>query len=67
VTDAGERTIVDAVYGLYIGMARIRIDRINHAAEGARVVELWAADHFLFLSNEADVLRELRAFLGTLR
>lgn len=67
VTDAAERTIVDAVYGLYIGMARIRIDRINHAAGGARVVELWGADHFVFLSNEADVLRELRSFLGTLR
>jgi len=66
VTDAAERTIVDAVYGLYIGMARIRIDRINHAAGGARVVELWGADHFVFLSNEADVIRELRSFLGTL-
>ncbi len=66
VTDAAERTIVDAVYGLYIGMARIRIDRINRAAGGARVVELWGADHFVFLSNEADVLRELHAFLSTL-
>jgi hypothetical protein len=47
-------------------MARIRIDRINRAAGGARVVELWGADHFVFLSNEADVLRELHAFLSTL-
>jgi len=30
------------------------------------VVELWGADHFVFLSNEVDVLRELRAFLATL-
>ncbi len=67
VTDAAERTIVEAVYGQYIGMARIRIDRINRATGGARVVELWGADHFVFLSNEADVLRELRAFLATLR
>jgi non-heme chloroperoxidase len=67
VTDAAERAIVDAVYGLYIGMARIRIERINRAAGGARVVELWGADHFVFLSNEADVLRELRLFLETLR
>jgi non-heme chloroperoxidase len=65
VTDAGERTIVEAVYGQYIGMARIRIDRINRAAGGARVVELWGADHFVFLSNEAEVLREMRAFLAT--
>jgi non-heme chloroperoxidase len=66
VPDAAARTIVDAVYGLYIGMARIRIERINRAAGGARVIELWGADHFVFLSNEADVLRELRAFLSTL-
>lgn len=66
VTDASQRTIVDAVYGLYIGMARIRIDRINRAAGGARVVELWGAHHFVFLSNEGDVLREMRAFLATL-
>jgi non-heme chloroperoxidase len=67
VKDAAERNIVEAVYGQYIGMARIRIDRINRAAGGARVVQLWGADHFVFLSNEADVLRELRAFLATLR
>ena len=66
LTDASQRTIVDAVYGLYIGMARIRIDRISHAAGGARVVELWGAHHFVFLSNEGDVLREVRAFLATL-
>lgn len=67
VTGAAERTIVEAVYGQYIGMARIRIDRINHARAGAHVVELWGADHFVFLSNEADVLREMRAFLARLR
>jgi pimeloyl-ACP methyl ester carboxylesterase len=67
VTDAAEPTIVEAVYGQYIGMARIRIDRMKRAAGGARVVELWGADHFVFLSNEADVLRELRAFLATRR
>ena len=33
----------------------------------AHVVEYWGANHFVFLSNEADVLRELRAFLPTLR
>jgi pimeloyl-ACP methyl ester carboxylesterase len=66
VSDAAQRTIVEAVYGLYIGMARIRIDRISRASGGARVVDLWGADHFVFLSNEGDVLRELRAFLGAL-
>ena len=66
VTGAAERATVEAVCGTYIGMARIRIERINRAAGGARVVELWGADHFVFLSNEADVLREMRAFLEAL-
>ncbi len=41
VTNAGQRTVVDAVYGLYIGMTRIRIERVKRAAGGARVVDLW--------------------------
>jgi non-heme chloroperoxidase len=67
VTDTSQRTIVEAVYGTYVGMTRNRIKRIDRAMSGARVVDLWGADHFVFLSNEADVLRELRAFLATLR
>lgn len=30
------------------------------------MVDLPQADHYLFLSNEADVLREMRVFLATL-
>ncbi len=63
VTDEGERIIVGAVYGMYVGMTRHRIDRMNRAAGGGRVVELWGADHFVFLSNPDDVLREMRIFL----
>lgn len=33
----------------------------------ARVVILPHANHYVFMSNEADVLREMRAFLGKLR
>ena len=32
----------------------------------ARVVRLPHANHYVFLSNEADVLREVNAFLGGL-
>jgi len=32
----------------------------------ARVVRLADADHVVFMSNEADVLREMRAFFGQL-
>jgi non-heme chloroperoxidase len=67
VTDEGERTIVEAVYGMYVGMTRHRIDRINRAAGGARVVELWGGDHYVFLSNPDDVLREIRVFSASFR
>jgi len=50
-----------------VGMTKHRIDRINRAAGGARVVELWGADHYVFLSNPDDVLREMRAYLADLR
>ena len=33
---------------------------------GARVVRLAHANHYVFRSNEADVLREMNAFLGSL-
>jgi pimeloyl-ACP methyl ester carboxylesterase len=33
---------------------------------GARVVRLPNADHFVFNSNEADVIREMDAFLAKL-
>ena len=32
----------------------------------ARVIRLPHADHYVFLSNESDVLREMRTFLGSL-
>ena len=34
---------------------------------GSRVVRLSNATHFVFISNEADVVREINAFVGRLR
>jgi non-heme chloroperoxidase len=67
ITDPEERIVIEAVFGTYVGMTKNRIKRINSAAGGAHVVELWGAAHLVFLSNEADVLREMRAFLAGLR
>ena len=63
ITDPAERTIVYAVFGSNVGMIRKRIKRIEDAAGSAQVVELWGANHFVFLSNEADVLRGMRLFI----
>ena len=63
ITDPAERMVVYAVFGSNVGMIRKRIKRIETAAGGARVVELWGANHLVFLSNEADVLNEMRLFV----
>jgi hypothetical protein len=47
-------------------MIKNRIKRIERAGGSTRVIELWDANHFVFLSNEAEVLREMRAFLASL-
>ncbi len=66
VTDPGEKTIVEAVFGTYVPMTKNRIRRISAATGGARAVELWGASHFVFLSNEEEVLRGMRHFLAVL-
>ena len=63
LTNTADHIIVEAVFGTYVGMTKNRIKRINQAEGGARVVELWGANHFVFLSNEQDVIRDLTAFL----
>ena len=40
---------------------------LGKAKRGVRIVGLPQADHYLFLSNEADVPHEMRVFLATLR
>jgi pimeloyl-ACP methyl ester carboxylesterase len=62
ITDPAQRIIIEADFGIYVAMAKNRIKRIENAAGGARVVELWGASHFVFLSNKAEVIRELKAF-----
>lgn len=44
----------------------VQADAVERGIAGARVVRLPNADHFVHQSNEADVLREIRAFIGRL-
>jgi len=56
-------------HSLQVEVYYIRSDggRIQTAASGARVIEPPGADHYLFLSNEADLLCALHTFLDGLR
>ena len=56
------RTYVDAVSALKERQAKA----IEDAVSTARVVRL-PANHYVYLSNQADVLREMRSFLSRLR
>ena len=54
------------VAGLQAVLAR-QAKAIEAGIPGARVVQLPHANHYVFLSNAADVLREMRAFVRGLR
>lgn len=41
-------------------------ENMQHVKSGLRIVDLPGANHYIFLSNEADVLRELRVFIAAL-
>lgn len=45
----------------------LQANAFEKGVPSARVVRLAGATHFLFLSNEADVLREIHAFIRSLR
>jgi len=67
VSDPAIRETIAAVFGIYVGMTRNRIKRIESAAGGAHIVDLWGASHFVFLSNQSDVIKETQQFLAGLR
>ena len=54
-------------YGFDLAWVARNADAIKRGVPGARVVEIPNARVFVFLSNEADVLREMRGFLAEVR
>ena len=64
---ADERAAMEQVLAADLAWARRSIDRLKSGAPASRVVELPGADHYIFFSNESDVLLEIRQFVTTLR
>ena len=64
---AEERTAMKQVFAADVEWARRSIDRLRSGVPAARVVELPGASHYIFLSNESDVLLGIRQFVTTLR
>jgi non-heme chloroperoxidase len=67
LTESGDRAAVAAYYAAEAKITDARIENLKSAPGGARVVVLRGANHYLFISNEADVLGELRSFLARLK
>jgi non-heme chloroperoxidase len=67
LTESGDRAAVAAYYAAQAKVTDARIQNLKSGPGGARVVILPGANHYLFISNEADVLRELRSFLAELK
>jgi non-heme chloroperoxidase len=63
ITDPAARAAADATD---LEMVGSQIKAFETALPSARVVRLPHANHYVFQSNEADVLREMNAFIGSL-
>jgi len=67
IKDPALRAKADRIFISY-GHTRERMEReFETGVANSRVVELPGATHYVFRSNEADVLREMRSFLDGLR
>lgn len=64
--NAEERAAIEQVYAADVDYAKASISKLRSGVPNARVVELVGANHYVFLSNEPDVLREVRPFLADL-
>jgi hypothetical protein len=61
-----ERSALEKIYATDRACTKQLEQGLSREAANARIVELLNADHYVFFSNEADVLREMRAFLAGL-
>lgn len=55
-----------AIYAMNAGDDGRQADAFERGVAGSRVVRIPNADHYVFRSNEAEVLREMRAFINSL-
>jgi len=65
--DPAVRTAAEAFAARETVWAEKQAKAFEEGVANTRVIRLPFANHYVFLSNEADVLREMRAFLATLK
>lgn len=64
--DAEERAAMKQQYAIDVAITKRHMRDLQSGVPGARVVQLPGANFYIFLSNEADLLRELRGFVAGL-
>ena len=58
-----ERAALGKIYATDRACTKQLKQTLTSEAPKARIIGLYNADHYVFFSNEADVLREMRAFI----
>jgi non-heme chloroperoxidase len=61
--DPDVRRGIEQIFDMWQKFAKAQRDGFRESAPNARVVEIKGASHYLFISHQARVLEELRAFL----
>ena len=61
-----QRAALGQAYAARRGMLEKWETDLRTGVPNARIVELPGANLYMFLSNEADIIREVRAFVATL-
>src|SRR5262245_10516989 len=62
--DAAERAIVDAFIARGQVLANRWINKVKRQVRDVRVVDIPDGGHYVFLTREGDVLREIHAFVA---
>ena len=62
-----QRAAIEHRHATNLGIIRRHIRDLQRGVPAARVVEVPGAVHYVFLSHESQVLREMRAFVAELR
>jgi pimeloyl-ACP methyl ester carboxylesterase len=66
LTDPQQQAAAERVVAKAAVTRKYMEDAFRSGVRNSRIVEIPGASHYIFRSNEADVLREIRAFLQTL-
>jgi pimeloyl-ACP methyl ester carboxylesterase len=64
--DAEEREAMNKKHALDLAIEKRQKQDLQRGVPAARVIELPGANFYIFLSNEADILREMRPFIAGL-